>query len=111
MAVDIFQPSSAHNASVVVNTDLPQGQTCVIEVYLGPAPGTKTVTSGKVNFTTPAPNTNSSAIICTVPAFPATGGTYHVYIALYDASGNTLVTWTNVNDALIFTGNITFTWA
>jgi hypothetical protein len=42
---------------------------------------------------------------------PATGNQLHVYITLYDASGNTLQTWTNVNDVVIFAGTITFTWA
>ena len=110
MAIDVFQPSSTHNASVVINTDLPQNTSCSLEVFLGPAPGTKTVTSGKVSFTTPAPNTNSSPIVCPV-IMPATGNQLHVYITLYDASGNTLQTWTNVNDVVIFAGTITFTWA
>lgn len=110
MAIDVFQPSSAHNASVVLNTDLPQGTSCSLEVYLGTAPGTKTVTSGKISFTAPAPNTNSSPVVCAI-VMPATGTQLHVYIVLYDASGNILQTWTNVNDAVIFAGSITFTWA
>jgi len=110
MSVDVFQPSSSHVASVVVNSDLPQGTVCSLEVYLGPAPGTKTVTSGKVPFTAPAPNTNSNPILCTV-VMPATGGGLNEYIVLYDAGGNILTTWVNVNQGLIFTGTIAVTWA
>jgi hypothetical protein len=110
MSLDIFQPSSVHVASVVVNTDLPLGTSCSLEVYLGPSLGTKTVTSGKVSFTTPAANTNSSAILCSV-TMPATGGGLSEYIVLYDGSGNVLITWVNVNTALVFTGTITVTWA
>lgn len=109
MSLDVFQPTISHVASVVVNTDLPQGTSCSIEVYIGPALGTKTTTSNKVSFTTPAANTNSSPIACTVP-MPTTPGQYGEYIVLYDASGNTLITWTNVNQALIFTGTIIVTW-
>ena len=110
MALDIFQPSSSHVASVVVNTDLQSGTPCSLEVYLGPSVGTKTVTSGKVSFNTPAANTNSNPINCTV-VMPASGSQLNEYIVLYDSSGNVLITWTSVNQALIFTGTITVTWA
>jgi hypothetical protein len=112
MAVDVFQPSTAKNPTVVVNCNLPAGTTGYFEVFLGPNQTTKTVTSGKIVFTAPTVNTNSAPVVCPI-TLPATPAQYHVYVVVYDSKSNVVGIAPYTNDTVIFVATIvgTITWS
>jgi hypothetical protein len=73
-----FVHGSTHTATFQA-TVTPSGQSCQLELWIGPNATTKSTTSGMVSFNSTGAAQNMTPSI----VMPATAGTYHVYIDIY----------------------------
>jgi hypothetical protein len=77
-AIASFVHGSTHTATFQA-TVTPSGQSCQLELWIGPNATTKSTTSGMVSFNSTGAAQNMTPSI----VMPATAGTYHVYIDIY----------------------------
>ncbi len=101
----IMLPGSAHTAVAPI-TIIPSGIACSAELYLGPSPGSKVVTSGSKSFT----STGAAQSVRFPVTMPTTGGTYHVYLDVY-AGGYLLASYVATEDVVTVTATVgPITW-
>lgn len=96
MVDPIMAPGSARTAVASI-TMSPSGLACSAELYLGPAPGSKTATSGLKSFT----STGAVQSVRFPVTMPLAGGVaYHVYLDIY-AGGYLIGSYVATEDVVI----------
>ena len=103
----VFTPPVTKTAPIVLNIPIPAGNPLQVEVFLGPNQTTKTYTSGKKNFTSVDPFTDTPVINCPI-ALPsgAAAANLGAYILLYDGTGNFLYGWFDPTMVVIMGGTV-----
>ena len=92
----VFPPGDSRTAVAPI-TISPSGLSCQGELYLGPSPGTKVVTSGLRAFT----STGAAQSISFPVTMPTTGGVaYRVYLDIY-AAGYLIGSYIATEDVVI----------